>query len=72
MKAPRGLIARCLHGRLDRSVLSDVGVLAGVGMFTFGLWQYSHPAAWLFSGAAVVGVSVLAVLPPKKTPKAAE
>ena len=74
MKAPRGLIARCLNGRVDRSILSDIGVIAGVSMFTFGLWQYSHPAAWLFAGAAVVGLSVLAVLPAKKmaprTPKA--
>jgi len=70
MKARRGLLARCVDGRLDRSVLSDLGVLAGVGVFGFGLWQYSHPAAWLFSGAVIVGLSVIAVLPPKRTGKA--
>lgn len=74
MKAPRGFVARALAGRIDRTILGDIGVLAGASFFTFGLWQYSHPAAWLFAGAALTAVSVLAMLPAKKmaprTPKA--
>jgi hypothetical protein len=73
MKARRGLLARCFDGRLDQSILSDVGVLAGVGLFLFGLAQVSRPAAWIVAGAVLVAVSVLAVLPPKpkatKSPK---
>jgi hypothetical protein len=66
VKAPRGFVARALAGRVDRTILGDIGVLAGAGLFTFGLWQYSHPSAWLFAGAALVAVSVLAMLPAKK------
>ena len=67
MAKRRGVVARACEGRLDRSVLSDVGVLIGLGSFGFGLWQLSHPAAWLFAGVAVAGASVLAVLPQKKS-----
>ena len=73
MKSRRGLLARCVDGRLDRSILSDVGVLLGAGLFLFGLAQVSRPAAWIVAGALIVAVSVLMVLPPKakatKTPK---
>jgi hypothetical protein len=67
MAKRRGIVARALDGRLDRTVLSDVGVLIGIGLFGFGLWQLSHPAAWLFAGVALAAVSVLAVLPQKKS-----
>ena len=67
MSAKRaGLLARCLDGRIDRSVLSDVGVLVGLGVFGVGLFRLWPPAAWLFTGAVIVAVSVLAVLPAKK------
>lgn len=69
MKARRGVVARALDGRLDRSILSDVGVLVGAGMIGYALWQWSHPMAWLFTGAVIVSLSILSVLPPKKTPR---
>lgn len=65
----RGFVARACEGRLDRSVLSDVGVLVGVSLFGYGLWQLSHPIAWLFAGVAVTGASVVAVLPQKQSLK---
>lgn len=68
MARRRGLIARALHGRIDKTVLSDGGVLVGLLMAGYGIWQFSAPAAWLFAGAAVVAASVIAVLPSKVAP----
>lgn len=66
MKKQQGILARFFNGRLDRSILSDIGLLVGVIVFGYGLWQLSQPAAWLFAGASIVAASVLAVLPAKK------
>lgn len=66
MAKRRGLLVRALAGRLDQTILSDVGVVAGVVVFGYGLWQMSQPIAWLFAGAALVGLSVIAALPAKK------
>jgi hypothetical protein len=68
MKARRGVLARWVDGRLDRSVLSDIGAIVGAGLFLFGLAQLSRPVAWIVAGALIVAASVLLVLPAK--PKA--
>ena len=70
-RQPKGVLARCLTGRLDRSVLSDVGVLVGLGLCVRGLWLLSSALGWIGAGVALVVLSVMAVLPPKsQAPKA--
>jgi hypothetical protein len=63
--SPTGILARCLQGRLDRTVLSDVGVIVGLVLVGRGLLQLSSALAWLFAGTTLVVLSVIAVLPPK-------
>jgi hypothetical protein len=70
-KRPRGVLARALDGRLDRSIVSDLGVLAGVAMCARGLFLLSSALGWLFVGAAVIGLSAIAVLPPKTQARSA-
>jgi hypothetical protein len=65
-RPPAGRLARCLDGRVDRSILSDVGVVVGLVVIARGLVLLSSAAAWIFIGAAIVAVSVVAVLPAKQ------
>jgi hypothetical protein len=72
-KRKRGVLVRFLEGRVDRSILSDVGVVTGLVLVGVGLAQLHAALGWIFAGAAVAGVSVVSVLPPKirarSTPK---
>jgi hypothetical protein len=65
-RPPAGRLARCLDGRVDRSILSDVGVVVGLVVIARGLVLLSSAAAWIFIGAAIVAASVVAVLPAKQ------
>lgn len=65
-RPPVGRLARFLDGRVDRSVLADVGVVAGVAVIARGLVMLSSAAAWIFVGAALLAISVVAVLPAKQ------
>jgi hypothetical protein len=65
-RPPAGRLARLLEGRVDRSILSDVGVVVGLVVVARGLWLLSSAAAWIFAGAAIVAISVVAVLPAKQ------
>jgi hypothetical protein len=65
-----GILARALAGRVDRSIIPDVGLVAGVVVIARGLVLLSSAYAWIFVGAAIVAVSLVAVLPAKPpTPK---
>lgn len=70
----RGTLAQCFDGRIDRSILSDIGVLLGLVLVGAGLWQLSRPAGWIFAGLALIAISLIAILPAKsslsKPPKA--
>ncbi len=69
-RPPAGILARALAGRVDRSIIPDVGVVAGVVVVARGLMLLSSAYAWIFVGAAIVAVSLFAVLPAKSpTPK---
>lgn len=67
-RPPAGRLARLLEGRVDRSILSDVGVVVGLGVVARGLWLVSSAAAWIFAGVALVAISIVAVLPAKQPP----
>jgi hypothetical protein len=66
-RPPTGRLARCLDGRVDRSILSDVGAVVGLVVVARGLVLLSSAAAWIFIGAAIVAASVVAVLPAKQS-----
>lgn len=66
MAKRRGLLARVIDGRLDRSILADVGVVLGLGCVGYGIRLVYAPAVWIFLGAAVMGLSVVSMLPAKK------
>ena len=69
-RPPAGRLARALAGRVDRSILADVGVVVGLGLVARGVALLSSAAAWIVVGVAIAAVSIVAVLPAKTpTPK---
>ena len=67
----RGLVARAIDGRLDRSIVGDLGVVLGCVLVAVGLWERSRPLALVFVGLMVVAGSIIGLLPPKKPTKVA-
>lgn len=47
---------------------SDVGILVGLGLCDYALFQWSAAAGWLFLGVVVIGISAILGLPPVNPP----
>jgi hypothetical protein len=54
-----------LNSILARVDLADLGILLGLGLCAYGLFQLSTAVGWVFVGLVVVGLSVIAGLPPR-------
>jgi hypothetical protein len=61
-------MSRYLQWLRARINLGDVGIVGGLSLVDYGLFQWSSPAGWVFLGLAIGALSVILGLPRSTTP----